>query len=160
MYSLIGRFTSIYLRMENLSKYLTQIRVPDNQSHVYKDECVYSYDTPVSFYNPIIMSMLQLPFFCCTFLSLHELNFFCYASVDSCWLYIVHKFNDFAIIRPDVEVMFTIAKCFVVIGNRYRSVCQSDYIFGLRKGICGRLLEGYRKCRIFAFKTREEGGTF
>lgn len=34
--------------MENLRKNLSQIRVPDNQSHVYKDECVYSYDTPVS----------------------------------------------------------------------------------------------------------------
>lgn len=34
--------------MENLRKHLSQIRVPDNQSHVYKDECVYSYDTPVS----------------------------------------------------------------------------------------------------------------
>ncbi|KAG4066703.1 hypothetical protein HA402_007339 [Bradysia odoriphaga] len=32
--------------MENLRKHLSQIRVPDNQSHVYKDECVYSYDTP------------------------------------------------------------------------------------------------------------------
>lgn len=42
--------------MEVLSGHLKNIRVPCGQDNVYKDECVYSYDTPVSlrysfFYN-------------------------------------------------------------------------------------------------------------
>lgn len=34
--------------MEVLSAHLKNIRVPCGQDNVYKDECVYSYDTPVS----------------------------------------------------------------------------------------------------------------
>lgn len=34
--------------MEVLSAHLKSIRVPCAQDNVYKDECVYSYDTPVS----------------------------------------------------------------------------------------------------------------
>lgn len=33
--------------MEVLSAHLKNIRVPCAQDNVYKDECVYSYDTPV-----------------------------------------------------------------------------------------------------------------
>lgn len=34
--------------MDLLSAQLKNIRVPCGQDNVYKDECVYSYDTPVS----------------------------------------------------------------------------------------------------------------
>lgn len=34
--------------MESLSGHLKSIKVPCAQDNVYKDECVYSYDTPVS----------------------------------------------------------------------------------------------------------------
>lgn len=34
--------------MEVLSAHLKNIRVPCGTDNVYKDECVYSYDTPVS----------------------------------------------------------------------------------------------------------------
>lgn len=34
--------------MEYLGKHLKSIKVPCAQDNVYKDECVYSYDTPVS----------------------------------------------------------------------------------------------------------------
>lgn len=34
--------------MDSLSTHLKNIRVPCRQDNVYKDECVYSYDTPVS----------------------------------------------------------------------------------------------------------------
>lgn len=33
--------------MEYLCKHLKSIKIPCPQDNVYKDECVYSYDTPV-----------------------------------------------------------------------------------------------------------------
>lgn len=33
--------------MDKLSKHLNQIRIPSRENNVYKEECVYSYDTPV-----------------------------------------------------------------------------------------------------------------
>lgn len=35
--------------MEELSQHLKKIKVPERSDKVYKDECVYSFDTPVSF---------------------------------------------------------------------------------------------------------------
>lgn len=34
--------------MEELSNYLTKVKVPRPNDKVYKDECVLSFDTPVS----------------------------------------------------------------------------------------------------------------
>lgn len=34
--------------MEELSQHLKNIKVPEVTDKVYKDECVYSFDTPVS----------------------------------------------------------------------------------------------------------------
>lgn len=35
--------------MDRLKNYLTTIQIAKHNDNVYKDECVYSYDTPVSF---------------------------------------------------------------------------------------------------------------
>lgn len=39
--------------MDQLSAHLKAIRVPSQRDNVYKEECVYSFDTPVSFYHEI-----------------------------------------------------------------------------------------------------------
>lgn len=33
--------------MEVLKSYLSQIRIPNDNDNIYKEECVYSFDTPV-----------------------------------------------------------------------------------------------------------------
>jgi hypothetical protein len=37
--------------MEYLSEYISQIKVPSINDNIYSEECVFSFDTPVSFCN-------------------------------------------------------------------------------------------------------------
>lgn len=36
-------------------KHLSKIRIPQKNDKIYKDECVYSFDTPVRFYDDFII---------------------------------------------------------------------------------------------------------
>lgn len=51
--------------MEVLSGHLKNIKVPCGQDNVYKDECVYSYDTPVREVYILCDDILDLHFFFC-----------------------------------------------------------------------------------------------
>jgi hypothetical protein len=46
--------------IELLTPHLNSIKIPDNSQKIYKDECVFSFDTPVSaFENLSVNSLLK-----------------------------------------------------------------------------------------------------
>ena len=45
--------------MELLSNYINQIKVPSQFDNVFSEECVFSYDSPVSWFNFCAASSLE-----------------------------------------------------------------------------------------------------